>query len=181
MDLSLSSCFPLPPSEVFSTLVEELSRARGGVRLTLEPKTGGRLLETSPKGAPKEVARILQWDPGEGIVFEWHPPEWARRSPTTVRVQLVPQRAGARVTIEHRGFGQDLLTEKGEELVGRFASEGTGTLRAQAPVAPALRPPVPDLLSPGSTPREPPSRAWPDALRGQEPPVARAPPSCHGA
>ncbi len=128
MDLSLSSFFPLPPSEVFSTLVEELSRALGGVRLTLEPKEGGRLLETSPKGAPREVAKILEWDPGEGIVFEWHPPEWARRSPTMVRVQLVPERGGTRVTIEHRGFGQDLLTEKGEELVGWFASEVASTL-----------------------------------------------------
>ncbi|MDE1819401.1 MAG: methyltransferase domain-containing protein [Euryarchaeota archaeon] len=134
MDLSVSTFFPLPASQVFSSLVEELALALGGVELKLEPKKGGRLLEAPKKGRPTEVARILAWDPGEGIRFRWHPPTWAKNAPTEVEVRLAPEQGGTRVTIEHRGFGHGLLSEEGEELVGWFASEVATTLfRATSP------------------------------------------------
>ena len=134
MDLSVSTLFPLPTSQVFSSLVEELSLALGGVRLQLEPKEGGRLMEVGEGGPSVEVARIVRWDPGEGISFLWHPPEWAGKESSEVEVRLVPELGGTRVTVEHRGFGHALLTDQGEELVGWFASEvATTLLQATAP------------------------------------------------
>lgn len=134
MDLSVSSYFPLPASQVFSSLVEELSLALGGVHLRLEAEEGGRLLEERESGERVEVAKILQWDPGKGIRFQWHPPEWAGKEPTEVEVRIVPEGEGTRVTVEHRGFGHGLLADQGEELVGWFASEVAASLfRATAP------------------------------------------------
>lgn len=128
MDLQVSSFFPLPPSQVFNALVDELSVALGGARLTLETGPGGRLLESREKGAPVEVARILRWDPGEGISFLWHPPEWSQTEPTQVEIRLEPEAGGTRVVVEHRAFGGGLLHDQGEELVGWFASEVAGSL-----------------------------------------------------
>ncbi len=134
LDLSVSTFFPMPASQVFASLVEELSTALGGARLTLEPKEGGRLLEVGDEGTPVEVARIVRWDPGEGISFLWHPPEWVGKESSEVEVRLVPELGGTRVTVEHRGFGKGLMTDQGEELVGWFASEvATTFLQATAP------------------------------------------------
>lgn len=129
VEFTVSSLVPLPPSEVFPTLVDELSTALGGADLRLEPGRGGRLIERGPDGRETEVARVVEWDPGRGVVLRWHPPSWETREATRMEIRLEPEEEGTRVTVTHRGWHPLGNREpQGEELVGWFAQEVASTL-----------------------------------------------------
>jgi uncharacterized protein YndB with AHSA1/START domain len=78
--------------------------AEGG-QMRFEPGTGGRLLETyKSNDGPFEIGRILVWEPGVRLVFDWRSPEFGPDEKTVVEVHFEPAGEGARVTVEHRGW-----------------------------------------------------------------------------
>ena len=67
------------------------------------------------------------------MILEWHPADWQPEETTEVELSFEPIDTGARVTLEHRGWG-GLLGDRGGEAVGWFAAEAAAPLlQAMAP------------------------------------------------
>ena len=75
--------------------------------LRFEPGVGGRLIEIDPddEAAGWEVGRILDWEPGRRLRFEWRLPNYAAHERTEVEIWFEPTPSGTRITLEHRGLG----------------------------------------------------------------------------
>jgi uncharacterized protein YndB with AHSA1/START domain len=66
----------------------------------IEPRVGGRILETIRGSDPAEWGSVLVWEPFERLVIEWRVrPE---NPPTEVEVRFTPEGTGTRVELEHR-------------------------------------------------------------------------------
>jgi len=77
--------------------------AKRGV-LHFEAGPGGRLFEEYDGGAVYEVGKILVWEPGARLVFEWRIPNFAPGECTEVEVTFEAGDGGTRVVLEHRGW-----------------------------------------------------------------------------
>ncbi|MCP3138741.1 SRPBCC domain-containing protein [Pyxidicoccus xibeiensis] len=79
--------------------------ARNGV-LRFEGRAGGRLLEVfdDATGDAYEVGRVLVWEPGARLVFEWRARAFVPGEVTEVEVRFEPASGGTRVVLEHRGW-----------------------------------------------------------------------------
>ena len=69
--------------------------------VVLEPHVGGRLYEVTA-ASQQDWGRVLEWDPPHRFLLDWQIGE-ARG--TEVEVRFSPEGPGARVELEHRGFG----------------------------------------------------------------------------
>jgi hypothetical protein len=69
--------------------------------IVFEPEVGGRVYEVTPAGE-QDWANVRELDPPNGFVLEWLIGEAAG---TEVEVRFTPEGQGARVELEHRGFG----------------------------------------------------------------------------
>ncbi|RKG72622.1 SRPBCC domain-containing protein [Corallococcus terminator] len=67
------------------------------------PGPGGRLLETSETEV-FEIGRVLVWEPGARLVFQWRASNFAPDETTEVEVRFEPSFGGTRVVLEHRGW-----------------------------------------------------------------------------
>ncbi|RKH17617.1 activator of HSP90 ATPase [Corallococcus praedator] len=67
------------------------------------PGPGGRLLESSETEV-FEVGRVLVWEPGARLVFQWRASNFAPDEITEVEVRFEPSFGGTRVVLEHRGW-----------------------------------------------------------------------------
>jgi len=80
---------------------------RRGV-LRFEPGVGGRLFEHYADDDIFEVGKVLVWEPGAWLVFEWRLRNFAPGDRTEVEVRFDPATvadgAGTQVTLEHRGW-----------------------------------------------------------------------------
>jgi len=107
------------PREAFRVFTEEIELWwRHGLKyrigrersvLHLEPKLGGRLLETfhTKSGErTKETGRITVWEPPERLVLEWRAVNFTGDEKTEVEVLFEPSASGTRVTLEHRGWSR---------------------------------------------------------------------------
>jgi uncharacterized protein YndB with AHSA1/START domain len=65
---------------------------------------GGRVLEEFPGGERTEIGRILVWQPGERLVFEWRSGSFDPFPITEVEVTFTCVNRGTEVTLEHRGW-----------------------------------------------------------------------------
>jgi ubiquinone/menaquinone biosynthesis C-methylase UbiE len=118
----------LEPPAAFEAMVEELSSALARVGMQLQPGAGGHVME----GAVK-VGRITHWEPPKMMVLEWHAAQWDPAEATSMELRFEPCEDGTRVTLENRGWG-DQLADNGDELAGWFASEAIAPLfRAMGP------------------------------------------------
>jgi hypothetical protein len=74
--------------------------------MRFEPGVGGRLLEVhdAKTGAGFEVGRVLVWDPGARLVFEFRGRDFAPGERTEVEVRFEAEGKGTRLTLEHRGW-----------------------------------------------------------------------------
>jgi len=74
--------------------------------LRFEPGVGGRLLEVhDPRtGQGLEVGRVLVWEPGARLVFEFRGRDFAPGERTEVEVRFAAEGKGTRLTLEHRGW-----------------------------------------------------------------------------
>lgn len=127
--VSVSMQSALAPEAAFQALMEELALAldRVGMRFDLGPD--GRVTQ-----GEFEVGRVVEWTPGQHARLRWRPASWQPELETEVALRVEPDGAGARITLEQRGWGA-LIGDPGE-LVGWFAGEvAEPVLRATAPVA----------------------------------------------
>jgi uncharacterized protein YndB with AHSA1/START domain len=86
--------------------------------LRFEPGAGGRLVEVfdAPGSEVHEVGKIILWEPGKRLVFDWRSADFAPGESTRVEVVFEPEGDGTRVTLEHRGWesiGADHPSRKG--------------------------------------------------------------------
>ncbi len=74
--------------------------------MRFEPGIGGRLVEVYDEGAGDlyEVGKILVWEPGARLSFEWRAPNYRVGQVTVVEVRFAPSQHGTRVIVEHRGW-----------------------------------------------------------------------------
>lgn len=72
-------------------------------KLSFEGEPPAQLVE---KGSSTVVlGRVLAWEAGKRLAFEWRGGELTERDHTEVEVRFEPHRGGTRVTLEHRGLG----------------------------------------------------------------------------
>ncbi len=73
--------------------------------LRFEGGEGGRLVQDLGDGAePFLIGRVLAWEPGARLAFEWRASNFAPGEVTEVEVRFEPFGEGTRVALEHRGF-----------------------------------------------------------------------------
>jgi uncharacterized protein YndB with AHSA1/START domain len=106
----------VPPKDAFEVFTQETDlwwrrgprfRFGGELRgvLAFEPKPGGRLYERYEGAAePFEVGKVLVWEPGARLVFEWRLRNFAPGERTEVDVRFESAPGGTSVTLEHRGW-----------------------------------------------------------------------------
>lgn len=76
--------------------------------LMLEPRVGGRLLETwDGEDGPRvaQTGEVLRWEPPELLELSWRLTNFAPDEVTTVRVEFRPVEGGTFVTVTHSGWG----------------------------------------------------------------------------
>lgn len=78
--------------------------SHGDGRLEFEPGPGGCLFTTWASGRRYEIGRILVWEPGARLVFEWRQPSFEPGQSTEVEVRFEPVGDATRVSVEHRAW-----------------------------------------------------------------------------
>ena len=105
------------PSTAFQVFTEEIGAwyrpgpyswndpARA-VGIRLDPGLGGRLVEVHDEatGEGFEMGRVLAWEPGARLLFQYRSAHLPSDVPTEVEVRFEPTAEGTRVTLEHRGL-----------------------------------------------------------------------------
>ncbi|HEX9573513.1 MAG TPA: SRPBCC domain-containing protein [Myxococcales bacterium] len=99
------------PAEAFEVFTREIDawwkrglRYRSGNgALRFEGGRGGRLVEAQG-GGDLEIGRVLVWEPGERLLFEWRARNFAPGEVTEVEVRFERAERGTRVVLEHRGW-----------------------------------------------------------------------------
>ncbi len=76
---------------------------------TIEPWTGGRVLERTRSGAEHEWGSVIAWDPPRRVEFTWHPGAMPDDR-QTVNVEFRVEADGTRVTLTHRGWELAAMT-----------------------------------------------------------------------
>jgi uncharacterized protein YndB with AHSA1/START domain len=81
-------------------------RGRKDGTLRFEPGIGGRLIEVYDEAADDlfEVGKILAWEPGTRLRFEWRAPNYRPGQVTVVEVRFIAAASGTRVVVEHSGW-----------------------------------------------------------------------------
>ncbi|MFT4123313.1 MAG: hypothetical protein QM635_05735 [Microbacteriaceae bacterium] len=81
---------------------------RHGIRLDLEPGTGGRLVEVYGRSGCFEIGRVAEWLPGERLVTGWREETWPEDAVTRLDVGFESRdEAGAehtRVAVRQTGW-----------------------------------------------------------------------------
>ena len=113
---------PLEPRAAFDLFTDGIDRwwpkdthslaahdgAGAHARVRVEPREGGRVIETLPDGAEAPWADVAHYAPGERLTLRWY----VGRSPdeaTQVDVRFTPTDAGTRIDLTHSGF--EILAE----------------------------------------------------------------------
>ncbi len=104
----------LDAAQAFDLVVGELTAALLQRGVTVEPGREGRIFVRQ-----QEVARAVEWTPGERIVWEWHPADWQPERTATVELRASPVDGRARITLEHRGL--QTVFEGADEVAAWFA------------------------------------------------------------
>jgi uncharacterized protein YndB with AHSA1/START domain len=74
--------------------------------LRFERGVGGRLIQVDDATGREsfEVGRVLVWEPGARLVFEFRAISFAPGEKTEVEVTFVPEGRATRLTLQHRGW-----------------------------------------------------------------------------
>jgi hypothetical protein len=103
------------PGDAFEVFTGEIDRWwRRGPRfrmagsaaseLCFEQDERGRRLVERTQGEVHEIGRVLVWEAGRRVVFEWRADNFAPGEHTEVEVRFEASSDGTRVTLEHRGW-----------------------------------------------------------------------------
>jgi len=88
------------------------------------------------------LGKVLAWEAGKRVAFEWHGGELTEADQTHVEVRFDAQRGGTRVTLEHRGLGSlpsqhaarhGFSGEAFEAMLGYFWADLLTAYRMHAP------------------------------------------------
>ncbi len=115
--VTVSMFVQVSPADAFEVFTEEIHlwwkrspmsrfrQDRAGI-MRFEPGPKGRLIEhyDETPDDPYEVGRILHWEPGRRLVFEWRLRNFAPHEVSQVEVRFEAAVGGTRVTLEHRGL-----------------------------------------------------------------------------
>jgi uncharacterized protein YndB with AHSA1/START domain len=71
--------------------------------IVFEERAGGEVYELSESGEKGHWARVVDWEPPSRLVLAWNVREH-EAVPTEVEVRFLPEGAGTRVELEHRGW-----------------------------------------------------------------------------
>ena len=104
---------PCDPMRAFEAFTQEIGAwwqpsglfqitPRGDGKLSFEP--GKRLITTLGNGKTFEIGRVLAWEPGKRLAFEWRQATFAKDQKTEVEVCFEAVGEETRVSIEHRGW-----------------------------------------------------------------------------
>lgn len=120
---------PLDRAAAFALLLDELPTALA---------ISGVQLDAGPEGAVSEngatCGRIIDWQPGERMLIEWHPAPWEPHDVAEIDLRFETVDGSTRVTLEHRRFGSSLGGPA--EQFGWFASQVLAPFfRAASPTA----------------------------------------------
>ena len=102
------------PADAFEVFTEEIDRwwrrgprfrmTLGDGELCFERDERGRRLVERTDSEVFEIGRVLVWEPGQRLVFEWRASNFAPDEVTEVEVRFDASDKGTRVTLEHRGW-----------------------------------------------------------------------------
>jgi uncharacterized protein YndB with AHSA1/START domain len=145
---------PLGPHAAFRLFAERMGdwwpgethsvSARHGARpraVTVTPRPGGHVTETTPDGRQARWATITAYEPGARLAFDWHVGQRPDEEATQVEVTFTPVETGTRVDLVHDGFARRketaALAQAGYRggwavVLASFVRAGQGAL---APVA----------------------------------------------
>ncbi len=103
---------PLTAFEVFTDDIDTwwkrtpMFRFRPGVDATMRLNRDRFVaIFDAATGAAHEIGKVLVWEPGERLVFEWRLTNFAPDEVTEVEVRFAATPGGTEVTLEHRGWG----------------------------------------------------------------------------
>lgn len=107
----------VPPDEAFDVFTGEIDAwwrrsprfrlgTRQGSTVRFEGEAGGRLVEALDSGEEWVIGKILAWERGSRLCFEWRAVKFAPHEVTEVEVLFEPGEGGTRVTLEHRGWAK---------------------------------------------------------------------------
>jgi uncharacterized protein YndB with AHSA1/START domain len=65
-----------------------------------------RLVEIAEDGSRHDIGRILSWEPGKRLTFEWRAKEFGADELTQVDIRFEAAPGGTRLVIEHSGFAK---------------------------------------------------------------------------
>jgi uncharacterized protein YndB with AHSA1/START domain len=119
-EVNVSVLVAVEPDQAFRVFTEEIDQwwrrglkyrvASGGRSvLRLEPRVGGRLLESfDGDSGPKLLATgtVTVWEPPFKLVFEWRALNFAPSEKTEVEVKFEATPSGTLVTVKHRGWSR---------------------------------------------------------------------------
>ncbi|MEM9344644.1 MAG: SRPBCC domain-containing protein [Pseudomonadota bacterium] len=105
---------PLPPDDAFALFTaginrwwpmdtHSLSSGEGDASVRVEPRVGGRILETLPDGTDAPWATVTTWEPGRRFAARWYVGR-SEDEATTLEVTFTATEAGTRVDLTHGGF-----------------------------------------------------------------------------
>jgi uncharacterized protein YndB with AHSA1/START domain len=138
------------PADAFAVFTQEIDawwkqgpRYRpGSGALRFEGGPGGRLVEADESGEI-EIGRVLVWEPGSRLVFEWRGRNFAPGEVTVVEVRFERAEHGTRVVLEHRGWEAIAATHPVRhglpapaftDMIGLWWAELLTSYRGQMPV-----------------------------------------------
>lgn len=109
---------PLAPNDAFRLFTDgfgtwwplsshSISAANGALpkSVTVEPRKGGSITETTDAGTKEVWGRVTEWKPGVRLDIDWHVGRDASEA-TQVSVVFTPEDGGTRVELTHDGFDQ---------------------------------------------------------------------------
>lgn len=121
---------PLRPKDAFRLFTEDLaawwpvdshslSAAHGELPrdVTVEPRIGGQIIETTHKGDPAPWARVTRWEPGSAFGARWHVGRDEDEA-TDLLVVFTPTDTGTRIVLTHSGF--DALGDVATAIHGQY-------------------------------------------------------------
>lgn len=105
------------PLDAFEVFTEEIDRwwrrgpkfrnsRRFEGKLAFEGGASGRLVERWGDDQVFEIGRVLAWEPGARLMFEWRGSNFGPEDVTEVEVRFEPTESGTRVVLEHRGWAK---------------------------------------------------------------------------